>query len=150
MNQESIKIRCDKQSFTWLTHYPAEGSISRGGFIKPLDPTVEGMGNSSFSIIQYRFNGQLGSRGAPRRLQLWRKGGKGKSVLEAHEQHGGIITTCPRPASNWVPNELELFTLYQNNLWWQLCLMTNFLCHFTLGLPWSSVRLQPLEEKYVY
>lgn len=63
---------------------------------------------------------------------------------------GGIITTCPRLASNWVPNELELFTLYQNNLWWQLCLMTNFLCHFTLCLPWSSVRFPPLEEKNMY
>ena len=149
---KSTKTRCDQQGFTWLTHYPAERSISCGWFIKPLKPAVEGVGNPSFSIIQHRFNGQLRSRGAPRWLQLQRAGAGGevKSELEAHEQHGGIRPTCPGSASNWVPNELELFTLYQNNLWWQLCLMTNFLCHFTLRLPWSSVRFQPLEEKYVY
>lgn len=146
---KSINIRWDQQGCTWLTHYPTECSISLWVIHQDLEPAVEGVGNPSFSIIQHCFNGQPGPEGS-QVTSAAEKDGERQSQKWRPRSSMWIITTCPRPASNWVPNELELFTLYQNNLWWQLCLMTNFLCHFTLCLPWFSVRFQALEEKYVY
>lgn len=65
-----------------------------------------------------------------------------KSTLKDYLAAWGRATSCPRPAPDWEPNELELLTKVHSNLHWQSCLMTNFLRYFLQCLPWCPVRFE--------
>lgn len=128
----SENMRGNEERFTWLTHYPAECGIPGGRLIQPLDPTVEGVWDPAFSVIQLCFYGQLGCSGAPRRPQLQRKG-------QGNVNLGGWLAAWCRDnnflslASNQASNELEPFDPYENNLLCQVGLMTSSL--------WISVNI---------
>lgn len=136
----SVNMRWDEESFTWLTHYPAQCCVPGGRLIQPLDPTVEGVWDPAFSVIQFCLDGQLRCSRTPRRPQLWRKG-QGKVNLGVWLAAWGHDNNFLRLASSQASNELEPFNLYHNNLYCQLGLMTNFLWHFIQHPLWSSVNI---------
>lgn len=145
----SLTMMKDEASFTWLTHYPAEGGIPGGRLFQPLNPTVEGMWDPALSVIQLCLDGQLRCSRAPRRPKLQRKG-QGDVNLGGWLAAGGRYNNFLRLASNQASNELELSNLHQNHLLCQPGLMTDLQGHFIRHLLWRPVTFQPLKEKYVY
>lgn len=138
-----------EDSVTWLTHYPAEGCVPGGGFLQPLNPTVERVWDPALPVIQLCLDGQLRGRRAPRRPKLQRKG-QGNVNLGGWLAAWGRYNNFLRLASYQASNELELFNLHQNNLFCQLGLITNFSVVLYPTPPMKPCQISTTREKNMY